>query len=168
MLFWLTLPFLFSQIFAGIATISNLLSFQFKDRKHIILFFILSVSCIAIHYILLWRIAAAVVLSISIVRFFVAYKSTWKYWIPIFILFFTIITLIWFKDYYDFILLLASSFITIAAFQKNDLHLRLFMMVGTTIFIVYNTLIWSPIWVLLEFIFFLSNLIGYYRYYLKK
>jgi len=154
--------------FAGIATISNLLSFQFKERKHIILFFLISVSCITIHYILLWRIAAATVLWLSILRFFIAYKSTSKYWIYIFILAFILSTLLLFKDSYDFILLLASSLITIAAFQKNDLYLRIWMMVGTTIFISYNLLIWSPIWVLLESVFLWSNFIWYYRHYIKN
>lgn len=168
MLFWLTLPFLFSQIFAGIATISNLLSFQFKERKHIILFFLISVSCIAIHYILLWRIAAATVLWLSILRFFIAYKSTSKYWMYIFIWAFTLSTLFLFKDSYDFILLLASSLITIAAFQKNDLYLRIWMMVGTTVFILYNLLIWSPVGVLLESVFLWSNFIWYYRHHVKK
>lgn len=167
-MFWLALPFLISQLLAGIAIIADICSFQFKERKKIILFFIIAASCIALHYFLLERYVAAGIICIGIVRFFVAYHSTWKYWKYIFIGLFSAVTIVFYKDYYDFLILLAMSLSTIASFRSDDHSLRLFMMGGTITTICYNFLIFSPVGVLLETIFLVSNVIGYYRYYIKK
>ena len=168
MLFWLTLTFFASQVLAGIAMIADIFSFQFKERKKIILFFIIAASCVALHYLLLERYVWAVVVWLGIIRFFIAYKSTWKYWKYIFIALFSLTTYILFKDWFDLIVLLGMTFITIGVFQKDDKLLRLFMMTGTSCVILYNFLIFSPVWVLLESIFLMSNIIWYYRYYIRK
>ena len=167
-MFWLALPFLISQVLAGIAIIADILSFQFKERKKIIIFFIIAASCIGLHYLLLERYVATILIGVGIIRFFVAYHSTWVYWKYIFIGIFCLTTLIFYKDAYDFLILIAMSFSTIASFRKDDHSLRLFMMAGTITTISYNTLIFSPVWVLLEWIFLMSNLVWYYRHYLKK
>ena len=168
MLFWMTLPFFASQVLAGIAIIADIFSFQFKERKKIIIFFIIAASCIAIHYLLLERYVATILVWIGIIRFFVAYHSTWIYWKYIFIAAFCATTIIFYKDYYDILILIAMSLSTIASFKKEDRWLRLFMMGGTSTTISYNLLIFSPVWVLLEWIFLISNIVGYWRYYLKK
>lgn len=167
-MFWLALPFLISQILAWIAIIADVFSFQFKERKKIIIFFMIAASCIAAHYFLLERYVAAGIICIWIVRFFVAYHSTWEYWKYIFISIFALITLIFYKDYYDGLIFLAMSLSTIASFRKDDHSLRIFMMGGTLTTICYNFLIFSPVWVLLESIFLWSNLVWYYRHYIKK
>jgi len=64
MIFGLTLTFFFSQILAGIAIISDIFSFQFKERKKIIIFFIISAVCIALHYFLLERYVGAFLVSL--------------------------------------------------------------------------------------------------------
>lgn len=167
-MFWLALPFLISQILAGIAIIADVFSFQFKDRKKIIIFFMIAASCIGLHYLLLERYAAAIIIGVWIIRFFVAYHSTWKYWKYVFIGLFTIITILFYKDYYDVLILIAMSLSTIASFRDDDHSLRLFMMGGTLTTISYNFIIFSPVWVLLESIFLGSNLVWYWRYYIKK
>ena len=168
MLFWLTFTFLASQLFAGIAIIADIFSFQFKERKKIITFFIIAASCVALHYLLLERYVAAIIAWLGIIRFFIAYKSTWKYWKYIFIWLFSLTTYLFFKDWFDLIVLAWMTFITIWVFQSDDKKLRLIMMTGTSCVILYNFLIFSPVWVLLESIFLTSNIVGYYRYYIRK
>ena len=168
MIFWLTYAFFASQILAWIAIIADVFSFQFKQRKKLIVFFMIAASCIALHYLLLERYAATAVVSLGIVRFFVAYHSTWKYWKYIFIGWFALLTVMFLKDYYDVLIFLAMSLSTIASFRKDDKSLRLFMMIGTSTTILYNFLVFSPVGILLESIFLLSNIIGYYRHYFPK
>jgi len=168
MIFWLAYAFFASQVLAGIAIIADVCSFQFKERKKIILLFIVAASCIAIHYFLLERYVAAWIVSLWIIRFFVAYYSTWKYWKYIFISLFCITTIVFFKDYFDLLILLAMSLSTIASFRKDDHSLRLLMMWWTLTTIFYNFIIFTPVWVLLESIFLWSNIVGYYRHYLRK
>lgn len=168
MIFWLAFSFFISQILAGIAIIADICSFQFKERKKIIIFFMIAASCIALHYFLLERYVATLLIWVGIIRFFIAYHSTWIYWKYIFIWIFGGTTVLFYKDIYDILILLAMSLSTIASFQKDDHSLRLIMMWGTMSTILYNTLIFSPVWVMLEAIFLWSNLVWYYRYYLKK
>lgn len=168
MFLWITLSFLISQILAWIAIIADIFSFQFKERKKIILCFMIAASCIAIHYFLLERYVATFLIGIGIIRFFVAYHSTWKYWKYIFISLFCITTYIFYKDILDLLILLSMSLSTIASFRKDDHSLRLFMMTGTSSTILYNMLIFSPVWVLLESIFLWSNFVGYWRHYIRK
>jgi len=167
-MFWLALPFLISQLLAWVAIIADVCSFQFKDRKKIIIFFIIDASCIAMHYLLLERYAAAIVTSLWVARFFVSYHRTDKYLIYFFIALYALATYIFYKDIYDIVLLIWMSFATFWVFQKNDKHLRLLMMCGTSFIILYDFLIFSPVWVLLESIFLWSNIVGYYRYYIRK
>lgn len=168
MIFWLTFSFFFSQVLAGIAIIADICSFQFKERKKMILLFVVATVCIWFHYFFLERYVAAIVTGIASLRFFISYFSTESYWIYVFSVIFIGATYAFYVDIYDFIILLWMLFATFWAFQKNDRYLRQFMMLGTSLFIVYDILIFSPVWMLLESIFLWSNLVGYYRYYLKK
>jgi hypothetical protein len=60
-----------------------------------------------------------------------------------------------------------TSFTTIAAFRNNDKRLRQLMFIGTMIWIIHNYLAGSPGAVLMETIFMVSNLVGYFRFYIK-
>ena len=163
MILWLTYAFFASQVLAWIAIIADIFSFQFKERKKIIVFFMIAATCIAAHYFLLERYAATAVVTLGIIRFFVAYHSTWVYWKYIFIALFAVMTYVFFKDWYDIFIFLAMSITTIGVFQKDDRPLRLLMMGGTSTTIIYNFLVFSPIGILLESIFLVSNIIGYNR-----
>lgn len=168
MIFWLTISFLLSQVFAGIAIISDVLSFQFKERKKILIFFIISAFCIALQYVFLERYVPALIWFLAVIRFFISYHSSDKRWILLFIPASVVITYVFFKDYLDLLILLASILSTLSVFQKNDQHLRIIMMWATSCFIIYNTIIFTPLGLLLESIFLWSNLIWYYRHYIKK
>jgi hypothetical protein len=62
----------------------------------------------------------------------------------------------------------AMILFTIGAFQKNDKFLRLLMMTGTILVITYDVIIFSPMAILLESFFLVSNILGYYRFYIQK
>ncbi|MFP4402470.1 MAG: YgjV family protein [Candidatus Nanoarchaeia archaeon] len=53
----------------------------------------------------------------------------------------------------------------IAKFFENDKYIRILIMIGTILVIIYNSLVFSPVGVLLEILFLISNLIGYYKHY---
>ena len=56
---------------------------------------------------------------------------------------------------------------TTAAFLSTDRQFREYMMIGTVVWIAHNALAGSPGAVVLEIFFLGSNLVGYYRYYLR-
>ena len=168
MLFWIALPFLISQLLAWTAIIADLCSFQFKERKKIIIFFIISSLCIGIHYYLLERYLPAFIAIPVIIRFFIWYYSTNRYWMPLFIAIFIGSTIFLYKDIYDLLVLTAAIFATFWSFQTWDKNLRLYMMWATVCFLIYNIAVFSPVGIIWDISFLWSNLVGYYRYYIKK
>ena len=168
MLFSFTIPFIISQVFALIALILSVLSFQFKDRKYILFCLIISALCIALQYVFLERYVWAALVAIGFIRYLVSYYYPKPFLIPFFVFGFWILTWVFWKDYYDILPFLSASTNTIGAFQKNDKYLRIIMLFGSPLLILYYFLIVSPVWILLELMFLGSNLIGYYRYYIRK
>ena len=160
--------FLFSQIFAGLAIISDLLSFQFKQRRLILVGLIFSAIFMAIHYFLLEKNMAGLLILISSIRFTSAYFYPNKYLIYLFVSLNTFIFFYFYKTPIDTVAYIGITLATIASFQKKDKLLRTIMMTATTCFICYNLLINSPAGASVEGIFLLSNFVGYYRHYLRK
>lgn len=160
--------FLLSQILVGIAFLTDFASFQCKDRKKIVLFLCFSSALISIHYFLLGRSTAGILVGVSIIRFITAYFSTRK----IFMFAILGLNVLGFAMTYvsplSFVILTALVLVTIGAFQEGDKNLRKLIMVGTSLMIIYNAIIFSPMAILLESSFLMSNLLGYYRFYIKK
>lgn len=160
--------FLASQLLAGCALVSDAVSFQIKDRRGVLLFLAISSVLLSVHYALLGHIAGTLIVGISALRFFVARYTRH---IAVFGLFF-IATLLavgaTMTFWGDAFILITGVCGTIAAFQKNDVRLRLTMLIATTSVIAYNILIGSPVGMLVELLFLTSNLIGLYRHYARK
>lgn len=167
-MFWLTLPFILSQVFAWAALILSVASFQFKNRKYILLCLIISALCIALQYFFLERYVWAALVWVWFCRYLCSYYYPKKFLIPFFISAFWALTYIFWKDVFDLLPFLAASTNTLGAFQKNDKYLRIFMLFGSPLLIIYYFLIGSPVWLLLEAMFLWSNIVWYYRYYIKK
>lgn len=164
----LTTNFIISQILVFGAIIFDFLSFQFKERKKILFLLIISATLISAHYFFLGKIVAGLIVCVSVIRFITAYHSTDKRFIYLFILLNTIVLIFTFSQIYDLIIYIGLIFIIIGNFQKDDRKLRLIMMVGTFLVMVYNIVIFTPMGVIAEGLFLTSNLIGYYRHYLKR
>nr|WP_235576760.1 YgjV family protein [Pseudoalteromonas sp. P1-9] len=75
--------------------------------------------------------------------------------------------IIW-HSWISLIALFAALLQTYASFQANDFTLRCFMIVGTLCWILHNVLVFSPVAVMMESVFLMSNLIGLWRFYAKK
>jgi len=160
--------FILSQIFAGIAFLCDLASFQFKKKERILLFFTISAGCLCAHYFLLNSTISGVLIAISTVRFFTArvLPDPRLAWV------FTVISLIaaylTYVDAASFVPLIASIIVNFASFQKSDRMLRQLMMIGTCLWIANTIILKSPVGAFTEIAFLLSNFIGYYRHYLTK
>ena len=138
----------------------NWLSIQ-KKRIHI------SASLISVHYFLLNKYVAGLIVIVSLIRFITAYFTTNKNVMYLFLIANLLIFVLLYENIIDVIVLVASLFGTFAAFQKNDKLLRQYFMIGTTFFIIYNSLIFTPMGIVIEVIFLFSNFFGYHKHYLK-
>lgn len=164
----ITLPFLISQIAITIAIGFDFLSLQYKKREQTFLCLIVSASLISAHYFLLGKIAAGVIVSISVLRFITCYFTTNKKYLIIFIALNTISLFLTYKNFSDFIIYIGLIIFIIGNFQEDNKLMRKLMMGGTSLIVVYNAIIFSPMGVVAEGSFLVSGFIGYYRHYIKN
>ena len=146
----------------------DFLSLQFKERKHTFLCLIISASLISFHYFLLGRVAAGIIVFISVLRFVTCYFTTNKKYLFLFIALNTVTLFFTYKDMYDIIIYVGLLVFITGNFQKDNRLMRKLMMIGTSMLALYNFIIFSPMGVITEGSFLLSNFIGYYRHYLRK
>jgi hypothetical protein len=163
-----TITFIISQVAMFVAMIFDFLSLQYKKREYTFLCLIVSASLISAHYFLLNRFAAGVIVFFSVIRFITCYFTTDKRFLYFFIILNTVSLFFTYKEIYDFVIYFGLIMIIIGNFQKNNRLMRKFMMVGTSMLVFYNFIIFSPMGVITESSFLFSNFIGYYRFYFKK
>ncbi len=164
----LALPFIVSQILMIIAMCFDFLSLQYKKREHTFLCLIVSASLISAHYFLLNKVAAGVIVSISVLRFITCYFTTNKKYLFIFIALNTVSLFFTYKDPTDLIIYVGLIIFIIGNFQEDNKLMRKLMMGGTSLVVVYNAVIFSPMGVITEGSFLISGFIGYYRHYVKN
>lgn len=157
--------FILSQIFAFCVVVCDIITFQVKERKSIIILLCLWAFFNILHYSFLLRYVGAAIITLSLVRFITSYFTTRREFIFLFIVLQAVVTYVFFKDAYDLVIFIWSIFITISVFQKNDKYLRMVMMGAIPWFILYDILVWSPVWIIMDTIFFTSNLVWYFRHY---
>lgn len=161
-------PFIISQILAGLALGCDVASFQFKNRKTTLGFFALSASLLATHFFLLGATTAGFVVAVSAARFVVSIFTTntrIKYLSLVIIFGLGIWTYDGFEDVFITAAMLLSTF---AAFHVNEKRLRQYMMAATVLVITHNLIIFTPVGAFVETVFLSSNLLSYWRFYIKK
>ena len=163
----ITLPFILSQIAMFMAMGFDFLSMQFKKRQQTFLCLIVSAGLISTHYFLLGKIAAGVIVSISVLRFITCYFTTNKKYLFIFIGLNTLSLFFTYNNLTDLIIYAGLVVFITGNFQANNQRMRKLMMLGTSIIVVYNFIIFSPMGVVAEGPFLISNFIGYYRHYIR-
>ncbi len=164
----LTIPFIISQIIMIIAMGFDFLSLQFKKREYTFLCLIVSASLISAHYFLLNKIVAGVIVFFSVLRFITCYFTTNKKYLYIFLILNTLVLIFRYAEIYDLIVYAGLFVFIIGNFQKDNKLMRKLMMVGTFTIMIYNLIIFSPMGVVVEGSFLISNFIGYYRHYIRK
>lgn len=160
--------FAISQILIGIAFLFDLASFQFKKREITLLCFTASAILISIHYFLLDATTAGIVIGIGAMRYLVSIYTQ-----HVAVKWLAVITMLALGTYTfdaaeDVLAIAATIFGTFAAFQPDQRKFRIIAMLGTLCLITFNTLIWTPAGIALELFFLGSNLVSYYRFYLRK
>ncbi len=164
----LTAPFVLSQIAMFFAMGLDFLSLQFKKRKQIYLTLVFSASLISAHYFLLGKTTAGVIVFISVLRFATCMFTTNKKYLIVFLALNTLAVLATYTEVYDLFIYVALFIFIIGNFQHNDKLMRKQMMIGTSLAVLYNAIIFSPMGIIAEGSFLIGNFVGYYRHYIKK
>lgn len=160
--------FLWSQLVVSLALLLDLLSFQLKDRKSILVCLAVSCALNGGHFALLEQWSAASLLLLASLRFWVSLWCSGRGWMWCFMGLACALTLATYQGPLAWLGLLASLLQTRAAFCSGDRQLRRWMLLGTVCWLVNNLLVGSPVAALMEGLFLVSNLVGYYRHYGRK
>ena len=152
----------------GVAFLFDLASFQFKRRKYTLICFTCAASLVATHFFLLGAITAGAVVAVSATRFFVSIFTTDKRVKWLFVAVILVLGIYTFDGYEDVLITIAMLFSTFASFHINEKRLRQFMMLATVLVITHNIVILTPAGIALETFFLGSNLVSYWRFYIKK
>jgi hypothetical protein len=160
--------FLLSQLLVTVTLIIECCAMQLKNKNYILA--ALSVSCFfnGFHYLLLEQPTAGYIFLFSSIRFLISIK--WKsQWISVLSLSISlVITIFTYIGFLSILGFLATVFVTVGSFSKNDKFLRLMMVAGGSLWLLHNFILWTPVGILVETIFVSSSFIGYYRYYVMK
>lgn len=164
--------FLFSQILALVAIIFDILSFRSDWKKKVLFFLALSAFLISMHFLFLEKYLTMWLYLFAVIRLIVGFlidskKNRVKMWL-IFILIQTIIFISLYDEKLSFFPFIAQILSILATFQATDKEVRIWFMISTVIIIIYNAIVFSPMWILLETIFLTTNLFYFYKKFLCK
>lgn len=167
-MFDLTLTFVLSQLAMFLAMGLDFLSLQFRKRKQIYLTLVFSAALISTHYFLLEKITAGIIVFFSVLRFITCMFTTNKKYLILFLILNTLALIFTYSEIYDLAIYIAISVFIVGNFQKSDKRMRKTMMAGTSLAVLYNAIIMSPMGVIAEGSFLIGNFTGYYRHYIRK
>lgn len=159
--------FVISQILVGIAICTDILSFQFKEKIRIVACLLVSCTLISIHFMLLDHWTAACLGLLAATRFAVSLFSTSKKLMSFFVLATIVLAAVSYEGVLSILAGTGGVFGTVASFCKEDKQLRQLMLIGTSLWLVHNILAGSPGAVVMEMLFIGSNLVGYFRFYVR-
>jgi len=159
--------FVISQILIGFAICSDIASFQFKKKSHILCCLLVSCTLISIHFLCLGHMTAAMLGVIVAFRFITSIFSTSKKLMFLFIGATLLTTILTYQGTLSILGCLGATMGTIASFSEQDKRLRQLMLICTSFWVVHNYLAGSPGAVIMEILFIGSNIVGYFRYYIR-
>jgi hypothetical protein len=160
-------PFILSQILIVIAICFDLISFQLKERDKILGCLLVSCTLIGMHFALLEQWTATGLALLAICRFSISMHTTSKKTMWLFIAMSVAVSTVTYDGWLSILTCCGSIFGTVGSFSQNDKQLRRFMFIGTSLWLLNNVVIGSPAAVIMEALFITSNIVGYYRFYMK-
>jgi len=157
--------FVISQILAGLAFLFGMASFQFKLRKTVLLCIFFCAIFNASHFLVLERYGAGTLIFINSLRFLVAAFIPSRRWMWVFIGLSLISFAFTWTDVVSLLALTATMIGTVGTFKQSDREVRLYLMWVSAFWVLHNLLVNSPVAMLMEACFLLSNFIAWKRYY---
>ena len=160
--------FVLSQLLVLVVLCFDLASFQFREKRKVLACLVFSGALMGWHFYLVEAYTASALGFIAAFRFLTAI-FTHSRWLLGFFLSLVMINAV--VSYAGLITVLATTgalITTTASFLASDKRFRELMMLGIAVWIVHNVVAGSPGAVVLETFFLGSNMLGYYRFYIRR
>lgn len=166
--------FITAQIFGILVIIANVLAMQMKNKKQIILMFILANLFSAINFVLLQSYSGATICIFAIVQTFInkffenKNKQVPKIVIAIYIIISIILGAITFKASIDIVPIICSILYTLTIIQDKEKNIRIISLVNILLWILYDTVCQAYTAAISDSLMTISTIIGIYRFDYKK
>ena len=157
-------PFVLSQILAALTLDTGMTAFQFKQRKHILLGWCVAASLASAHFFVLGRNEAGMLIAVTALRFLVSSFTIDKRLMYLFLVLSVAGFALTYSSPVSFLALTATLIGTYGSFHGSEKAVRYTMMVTEVLWATHNLIVWSPVAVIMEVLFFSSNLIGLLRH----
>jgi hypothetical protein len=157
-------PFLLSQLLAGLTLVTGMAAFQFKERVYILRGWCLAATFAAIHFYLLGSTEACILVGVTALRFLVSSFTIDKRLMWLFLALALGGFTLSYQSPVSFLALTATIIGTVGSFHGSEKAVRYSMMAAEVLWGIHNIIVWSPVAVTMEVLFFASNLLGLLRH----
>ncbi len=155
--------FVISQASMFIATALVFISYQFREGKIFRWLFVVAGALSALHFILLGAITASIIVAINSLRWLVSIFSKERAFLYSFVVLMIGILFFTYENIFSFLPAMAGVIATFAIFHKDELQTRIILLIVGLMWLSYNFIIFSPVGIISEILFFSSGIIGYVR-----
>lgn len=160
--------FALSQALIVVAMVFDVMTFQFRERRHVVYCMVAAQILIAAHFGLLDQWTAVLVITIAAIRNLVSLKVRSARLMWLFITLAVAVTAFTWSGPLSLLACVGSALPNLAMFSPNDRRMRKLLMVSTAIWIAHNALAGSPMATLMEVCYLAGNLVGYWRIYGRR
>ena len=162
--------FIVAQFFGILVIIANVLSMQMKNKKQIILMFVLGNLFSAINFILLQSYSGAVICFFAIIQTFInkffenKQQQVPKIIIGIYIVISIILGVITFNNIIDILPMICSVLYTLTIIQEKEKNIRRISLVNIILWIIYDIVCQAYTATISDLLMTISTIIGMYRF----
>lgn len=165
--------FIVAQFFGILVIIANVLSMQMKNKKQIILMFILANLFSAINFILLQSYSGAIICLFAIIQTFINKIFEKKQQVPkavigIYIAISIILGAITFNSLIDILPIICSILYTITIIQDKEKNIRRISLANILLWIIYDIVCQAYTAAISDSLMTISTIVGMYRFDYKK
>ena len=144
--------------------VTGMAAFQFRERVTMLRVWALAASFASVHFFLLGSTEAALLVGVTVLRFLVSSVTTDKRLMWLFLG----LAIAGFSFTYigpvSLLPLFATLVGTVGSFHGTGNAVRYSSMIAEGTWIIFDIIIWSPVAIVMEVLFFISNLIGLIRH----
>ncbi|MBT3344186.1 MAG: YgjV family protein [Gemmatimonadetes bacterium] len=159
--------FLASQILVGFAFACAVASMQCRQRRSLLFWLVLASLLSASHFFLLGRVSAGTLYVILWVRLLAATRTTDRRVMMFFAVAVIIGAMATYERPLDGLAMVAALTATYAAFQADARRMRIVYMLCAAQWMIHNVIAGSPVAVAMEATILLSNMLGFWRHYIR-
>lgn len=155
--------FALSQFIATVSFFLDVSSFHFKKTTTTLRILSVSTFLLSVHFVLLGEYTSGLMMMIACCRFIIASITNNKKFFIFFMLLSFFGCMFTWQGCKDVLPLLAGLIMNYAAFQKAEIKIRCYTMIGSAFWIVSNFISHSPIAFSMELSFFFSTAFSLFK-----